>query len=143
MTDDIKATQPEQTVKNKNGKRGKVFSTQSSMMDILNQVSQVEEGRLNRKMDRQKTLEKFAYDKEKRLKAKKVKNTSRLEEIKNQLRQGHTLAELQGKPVKKTKPKKKVDRSLDKINREWSASVEGSPDSTPDQHQKKSVSFAL
>ncbi|KAJ1888677.1 hypothetical protein LPJ66_008447 [Kickxella alabastrina] len=143
MTDDIKTTQPEQTAKNKNGKRGKVFSTQSSMMNILNQVSQVEEGRLNRKMDRQKTLEKFAYDKEKRLKAKKVKKTSRLEEIKNQLRQGHTLAELQGKPVKKTKPKKKVDRSLDKINREWSASVEGSPDSTPDQHQKKSVSFAL
>ncbi|KAJ1806551.1 hypothetical protein LPJ75_005028, partial [Coemansia sp. RSA 2598] len=41
------------SAKKKSGKKGKVFSTHSSIMDILNQVNKAEECRLNKKIERQ------------------------------------------------------------------------------------------
>ncbi|KAJ2585147.1 hypothetical protein H4R99_008778, partial [Coemansia sp. RSA 1722] len=39
--------------KKKSGKKGKIFSTPSSIMEILSQVNKAEETRLNKKIERQ------------------------------------------------------------------------------------------
>ncbi|KAJ2787192.1 hypothetical protein GGI15_000912 [Coemansia interrupta] len=109
-----------------NGKKGKVFATPSSMMDILNQVNQVEETRRNKKLERQNVIKKLVYDKEKRSVEKKKKKANRFEEIKSQLRQGYRLGSPTSKPEKKAKKPKNVKRTISTVNREWSAAVEGS-----------------
>ncbi|KAJ2804848.1 hypothetical protein H4R20_002346 [Coemansia guatemalensis] len=84
-------------------KRGKKFTTANSMLDILDRVSQAEESRVDKKIQRQ-------------------------EDIKNQLRQGYSLKG-PGKPTKKPakklkKAKKTLARTLSSVNREWSAAFD-------------------
>ncbi|KAJ2491412.1 hypothetical protein IWW37_002296 [Coemansia sp. RSA 2050] len=126
------------------GKKGKQFTTKDSMLSIINQVSQVEESRLDKKMQRQKTIKKLVKDKESRSQANKAKKNSRLEEIKRQLRQGHSLGSPFG-PSKVAK-KKKLPRTLSAINREWNAAPANDSSATTDGAQKKSrksVSFDI
>ncbi|KAJ1818873.1 hypothetical protein LPJ60_004087 [Coemansia sp. RSA 2675] len=130
------------TVVRKSGKKGKQFTTKDSMLSIINQVSQVEESRLDKKMQRQKTIKKLVNDKESRSQANKAKKNSRLEEIKSQLRQGHSL----GSPFAPSKvaKKKKLPRTLSAINRDWNAASANDSSATTDGVQKKSrksVSF--
>ncbi|KAJ2581200.1 hypothetical protein GGH95_002198 [Coemansia sp. RSA 1836] len=115
------------------------------MLSIINQVSQVEESRLDKKMQRQKTIRKLVKDKESRTEANKKKKNSRLEEIKMQLRQGHTLG-APSTPSKVAK-KKKLPRTLSAINRDWDAatSTSHSAGAAADGTQKKTktVSFNI
>ncbi|KAJ2441021.1 hypothetical protein GGF42_007434 [Coemansia sp. RSA 2424] len=116
------------------------------MLSIINQVSQVEESRLDKKMQRQKTIRKLVKDKESRTEANKKKKNSRLEEIKMQLRQGHTLG-APSTPSKVAKKKKKLPRTLSAINRDWDAATSTShgagaaADGT--QKKTKTVSFNI
>ncbi|KAJ2456592.1 hypothetical protein GGF42_003180 [Coemansia sp. RSA 2424] len=116
------------------------------MLSIINQVSQVEESRLDKKMQRQKTIKKLVKDKESRTEANKKKKNSRLEEIKMQLRQGHTLGS-PSTPRKVAKKKKKLPRTLSSINRDWDAatSASHSAGAAADGTQKKTktVSFNI
>ncbi|KAJ2719297.1 hypothetical protein GGI07_005291 [Coemansia sp. Benny D115] len=130
------------------GKKGKKFSTPSSMLSILNQVQQVEDGRINKKMERQKNIKRLVQEKERRSAEKKMKKSSRFEEIKNQLRQGYRL----GGPAEKEKPsrkqrsaqtaknKGKLDRTLSSINREWSSAIGDGESSESAASQSSSIS---
>ncbi|KAI9503378.1 hypothetical protein BX070DRAFT_235068 [Coemansia spiralis] len=113
------------------GKKGKKFSTKNSMLGILDQVSQVEETRLNQKLHRQKTIKKMVEETQKRAAEKKKKKGSRFDEIKSQLRQGYSLNQ-QGKPQKKQKKKSGMARTLSAINREWDAIPDASDTATID-----------
>ncbi|KAJ2478278.1 hypothetical protein IWW56_003819 [Coemansia sp. RSA 2131] len=137
------------------GKKGKKFTTKDSMMSILDQVNQAEESRVNKKIERQHAIKKLVDDKQTRSTEKKKKKTSRLEEIKNQLRKGYSLSP-QNTPVKKPKkkkdPKHKVARTLSSVNREWSSAFEDENSSSPakssaqdtaDAKPRKSVTFDL
>ncbi|KAJ2499621.1 hypothetical protein GGH96_003378 [Coemansia sp. RSA 1972] len=135
------------------GKKGKKFTTKDSMMSILDQVNQAEESRVNKKIERQHAIKKLVDDKQTRSTEKKKKKTSRLEEIKNQLRKGYSLNP-QNTPVKKSKkdPKHKVARTLSSVNREWSSAFEdenssssakSSTQDTTDAKPRKSVTFVL
>ncbi|KAJ1993983.1 hypothetical protein GGI26_003017 [Coemansia sp. RSA 1358] len=101
------------------------------MLGILDQVSQVEETRLNQKLHRQKTIKKMVEEKQKRAAEKKKKKGSRFDEIKSQLRQGYSLNQ-QGKPQKKQKKKSGMARTLSAINREWDAIPDASDTATID-----------
>ncbi|KAJ1860938.1 hypothetical protein LPJ73_001178 [Coemansia sp. RSA 2703] len=134
---------PSQSDAKQSGKKGKVFATPSSMMDILNQVSQVEETRRNKKLERQNVIKKLVYDKEKRSVEKKKKKANRFEEIKNQLRQGYRLSGPTNKPEKKAKKPKSMKRTISTVNREWSAAVEGSSSPLSDGTSATIASVAL
>ncbi|KAJ2298182.1 hypothetical protein IWW54_006676, partial [Coemansia sp. RSA 2705] len=60
------------------GKKGKSFTTKNSMLDILDQVNQAEEARVNKKLERQHTIKKLVDEREVRTAEKKKKKTSRL-----------------------------------------------------------------
>ncbi|KAJ1843263.1 hypothetical protein LPJ70_003465 [Coemansia sp. RSA 2708] len=130
------------------GKKGKSFTTKNSMLDILDQVNQAEEARVNKKLERQHTIKKLVDEREVRTAEKKKKKTSRLEAIKNQLRQGHQLG-TPNKPAKMPRKPKNIPRTLSSVNREWSSAFEdGSSAESPDHDTssakpKKTVSFAV
>ncbi|KAJ2633454.1 hypothetical protein H4R22_000452 [Coemansia sp. RSA 1290] len=121
------------------------------MMDILDKVSEAEESRVNKKIQRQQTIKKLVAEKAARADEKKKKKSSRLEEIKRQLQKGHSLGTPE-KPTKKNKKSKKVKpdlaRTLSSINREWSSAFEDDRQSSSDDaaHEtttkpRKMVSF--
>ncbi|KAJ2065690.1 hypothetical protein GGI17_000234 [Coemansia sp. S146] len=142
MLVDVSDLDQQVAVVRKSGKKGKQFTTKDSMLSIINQVSQVEESRLDKKMQRQKTIKKLVNDKASRSEANKTKKNSRLEEIKRQLRQGHSLASPSA-PNKVAK-KKKLPRTLSAVNRDWNAASANDGSATADGVQKKSrksVSF--
>ncbi|PIA16308.1 hypothetical protein COEREDRAFT_81290, partial [Coemansia reversa NRRL 1564] len=87
-------------------KRGKKFTTANSMLDILDRVNQVEESRVDKKIQRQHEIKKLMNDKQERAAENKKKKSSRLEDIKNQLRNRYSLKD-QGKPSKKKSKKVK------------------------------------
>ncbi|KAJ2242750.1 hypothetical protein GGI13_006849 [Coemansia sp. RSA 455] len=143
MIVDVPDLDQQVSVVRKSGKKGKQFTTKDSMLSIISQVSQVEESRLDKKMQRQKTIKKLVSDKASRSEANKTKKNSRLEEIKRQLRQGHSLAS-PFTPNKVVKKKKKLPRTLSAINRDWNdaSANEGSATANGVQKKpKKSVSF--
>ncbi|KAJ2463730.1 hypothetical protein GGI03_003656 [Coemansia sp. RSA 2337] len=137
MIVDIPDLDQQVSVVRKSGKKGKQFTTKDSMLSIINQVSQVEESRLDKKMQRQKTIKKLVSDKASRSEANKTKKNSRL------LRQGHSLAS-PFTPNKVVKKKKKLSRTLSAINRDWNDASANDGSATADgvqKKQKKSVSF--
>ncbi|KAJ2396616.1 hypothetical protein GGF41_008578, partial [Coemansia sp. RSA 2531] len=126
MIVDIPDLDQQVSVVRKSGKKGKQFTTKDSMLSIINQVSQVEESRLDKKMQRQ-----VSYMLSSRSEANKTKKNSRLEEIKRQLRQGHSLAS-PFTPNKVVKKKKKLSRTLSAINRDWNDASANDASATAD-----------
>ncbi|KAJ2162716.1 hypothetical protein GGF46_000441 [Coemansia sp. RSA 552] len=144
---------------------GKKFATKDSMLSILDQVSQVEESKVDKKLQRQKTIRKLLDEKDTRATEKKNKKSGRFERLKSQLRQGHSLnplapsaakpAKKKAKSKKQATPKRTPGRTLSSVNREWSSVFDDDDDdSSSDERRsdspagsgiapKKRVTFAV
>ncbi|KAJ2796442.1 hypothetical protein H4R21_004715 [Coemansia helicoidea] len=117
-----------------------------SMMSILDQVGQVEDARVGRKIQRQHDIKSRTDKHQSQAAERKQKKSNRLEEIKTQLRKRAPPSTVKGRLAKKQPGSAKLKRTLTSVNRDWDAALRssepGSKGADADSKAKKRVTFA-
>ncbi|KAJ1955711.1 hypothetical protein EC988_001734, partial [Linderina pennispora] len=116
------------------------------MLSILNQVSGIEEMRLEKKMKRQQVVKSLTKEKEKKSMERKSKIGRKLDDMKAKLLEKTVQKRRAKKQAKKSPGKAGLSRTLSAINREWDSDeiASGGSDALAGVAKpKKTVSFAI
>ncbi|KAJ1949522.1 hypothetical protein FBU59_001105 [Linderina macrospora] len=116
------------------------------MLSILNQVSGVEETRLEKKMKRQQVVKTLVKEKEKKSMERKSKIGRKLDDMKAKLLEKTMEKRRAKKQAKKSPGKAALPRTLSAINREWGndeVATSSSDTLSTISKPKKTVSFAM